>query len=141
MWTDIDMNLASVTQFLEEIESHCPKNAILTFLGSDGESFVVDLQREGDQINYGYQWGIKELLISKLLSRTEPVASVILRSFLPEIDELTQLPIKELRGYVLKRQGSELEYEKLSPELMFACQNTDAETGNPLPLETSVRYC
>lgn len=135
------MNLVSVNQFLKELESHCPKNAILTFLGSDGESFVVDLQRDGDQVSYGYQWGIKELLISKLLSRTEPVASVILRSFLPEIDELTHLPIKELRGYVLKRQGSELEYEKLSPELMFACQNTDAETGNPLPLETSVRYC
>lgn len=135
------MNLASVNQFLEEIESHCPNNAILTFLGSDGESFVLDLKREGDQVNYGYQWGIKELLISKLLSKTEPVASVILRSFLSEIDELTHLPIKELRGYVLKRHGSELEYEKLSPELMFACQNTDAETGNPLPLETSVRYC
>ncbi len=135
------MNRRSVNQFLEEIESHCPQNAIVTFLGSDGESFVVDIKREGDQVNYGYQWGIKELLISKLLSKTEPVASLILRSFLPEIDELTHLPIKELRGYVLKRHGSELEYEKLSPELMFACQNTDAETGSPLPLETSVRYC
>lgn len=40
------MNLGSVNQFLEERESHCPQNAILTFLGSDGESFGVDLKRE-----------------------------------------------------------------------------------------------
>ncbi|MEB3829936.1 hypothetical protein [Phormidium sp. CCY1219] len=135
------MNLQGVNQFLAELESHCPQRAIATFLGSDGQPFAIDLTRKGTQIIYGSQPQMKELLIAKLLHHTHPVASLILRSFLPELDELTQLPIKEIRGYVLKRLGSQLEFEKLSPEQMFACQNTDAETGEPLPLEQSVRYC
>ncbi len=54
---------------------------------------------------------------------------------------MTQLPIKELRGYLLTATGDRLKLETISPETMFACQNTDAQTGEPLALEQSVRYC
>lgn len=131
----------TLEQFLTEIESHCQSKAIATFLSSEGEPFVVDLQRKGDRITYGYQRGVKELFLAKLRNGTNPSGSLVLRSFTSEIDEFTQLPIKELRGYVLQRQGNNLEFEKLSPEVMFACQNTDTKTGEPLPLEQSVRYC
>lgn len=131
----------AIQRFLQELETHCKSTAIATFLGSEGKPFVVDLQRQGDRVTYGYEIGIKELFIAKLLGSCNPSGSLILRSFTSEIDEFTQLPIKELRGYVLQRQDNELEFEKLTKEMMFACHNTDAETGEPLALEQSVRYC
>ncbi|MFW6357918.1 MAG: hypothetical protein ACOC0N_01680 [Chroococcales cyanobacterium] len=130
-----------VNLFLRELESHCLDKAIATFLNSEGEAFVIELKRRGKWVKYGNQWGKKAQFIDLLLSGTKPSGSLVLRSFTSEFDELTQLPIKELRGYVLSHWGSDLEFEKLPPNIMFACQNTDAKTGEPLPLEQSVRYC
>lgn len=130
-----------IKEFLAELESHCNSTAIATFLNSDRQPFVIDLQRQGNKVIYGYQKGHKELFLNKLIWGTKPHASLILRSFTSEIDEITNLPIKELRGYVLKQEDEQLEFEKITPTMMFACHNTDAETGEPLPLEQSVRYC
>jgi hypothetical protein len=135
------MLLPGVMSFLQELESHCNSWAIATFLDSDGEPLVLDLKRQGQQVAYGDYWGMKELFVAKLLVGCKPSGSLILRSFTLEIDEFTQLPIKELRGYILKGNGDDLEFEKLPPNALFACHNTDAETGEPLPLEQSVRYC
>jgi hypothetical protein len=135
------MKLQGLNQFIALLESHCYSRAILTFLGSDGSPLEIDLDRQGDRVTYGYEAHIKDLFLRQLQSQCDPVASIVLRSFTAEIDPISQLPIKELRGYVLKRQGDRLEFEKLSPEKMFACQNTDAQTGQPLALEQSVRYC
>lgn len=132
---------SGVSSFLQELESHCNSNAIATLLNSDGESLVIDLKRRGQKVTYGASWDIKELFMSQLVVGCNPYGSLILRSFTSEVDEYTQLPIKELRGYVLKSDGNDLEFEKLPPNAMFACHNTDAETGEPLPLEQSVRYC
>ncbi|MBR8827779.1 MAG: hypothetical protein DSM107014_07710 [Gomphosphaeria aponina SAG 52.96 = DSM 107014] len=131
----------SVKEFLNELESHCSSTAIATFLNNQEQPFVIDLRRKHNRVIYGYQKGHKELFLNKLIFDTQPHASLILRSFTPEIDELTNLPLKEIRGYIIRRQGEELVFEKISPTMMFACQNTDAETGEPLPLEQSVRYC
>jgi hypothetical protein len=135
------MQLPGVSLFLQELESHCNSRAIATFLDSDGDPLVINLKRQGYKVTYGEHWGLKELFIAKLLVSCNPSGSLILRSFTPEIDEFSQLPIKELRGYVLKGNGDDLEFEKLSPNAMFACHNTDAETGEPLALEQAVRYC
>lgn len=135
------MDVPRVRMFLQELESHCFSIAIATFLDSDGKPMVIALKREGERVLYGDMWGAKELFIAKLLVGCQPSASLILRSFTSETDELTQLPIKELRGYVLKGNGDNLEFEKLSPNAMFACHNTDAKTGEPLPLEQAIRYC
>ena len=135
------MSENSLVAFLAELESHCSSTAIATFLDSEGEVFVIDLHRHGNSISYGYSVGHKEIFINRLLWHCNPQASLILRSFTAEIDDFTKLPIKELRGYVLKNTNNTLEFEKLSPTTMFACHNTDAETGEPLPLEQSVRYC
>jgi hypothetical protein len=141
MFQDPTMTIKGLNQLLAELESHCPKQAILTFLGSDGQPFVINLYRQGNQVQYGEEPYSQELFLRQIQIQCDPVASIILRSFTPEIDPMTQLPIKELRGYVLQRQGNLLEFEKISPETMFACQNTDAQTGEPLALEQSVRYC
>jgi hypothetical protein len=135
------MEEPGVSSFLQELESHCNSHAIATLLDSEGEPLVINLKRQGQQVRYGKYWGVKELFVAKLLVGCHPSGALILRSFTPEIDELTQLPIKELRGYILKGNGDDLEFEKLSPTTLFACHNTDAETGEPLPLEQGVRYC
>lgn len=135
------MLVPGVSLFLQELESHCHSKAIVTFLDSDGEPMVITLKRLGDEVTYGDYWGVKELFVSKLLVGCHPSGSLILRSFTDQMDELTQLPIKELRGYILQGRGDDLEFEKISPTTMFACHNTDAATGEPLPLEQSVRYC
>ncbi|HEY9609650.1 hypothetical protein [Allocoleopsis sp.] len=135
------MLVPGVRSFLRELESHCCSTAIMTFLDGDGEPMVITLKRQGQEVAYGDYWGTKELFVSKLLFGCNPSGSLILRSFTPEIDEFTQLPIKELRGYVLRGDGDDLEFKKLTPKAMFACHNTDAQTGEPLALEQSVRYC
>ncbi|BAQ63310.1 hypothetical protein [Geminocystis sp. NIES-3709] len=131
----------SLSSLLLELESHCNSTAIVTFLDSDGEVFVVDLIRKNNQVNYGYQKGIKEKFMLRLMRGVQTQASIILRSFTDEIDQYTNLPIKELRGYILRKNSDRIEFNKISPKMMFACHNTDAQTGEPRPLEQSVRYC
>jgi hypothetical protein len=133
--------MLGLDQFLQELESHCPDKAIATFLDSEGQTFVVDLTRKADKVKYGYDRYTKALFRKRISQGCHPYGSLILRSFIDEIDQMTHLPYKELRGYILKCFDHCLEFEKLSPEMLFACQNTDAETGEPLPLEQSVRYC
>lgn len=135
------METPGVKAFLAELELHCVIQAIVTFLDSDGEPLVIHLSRKKGRVTYGDHWGTKELFIAKLLVSCQPSGSLILRSFTSEIDDFTNLPIKELRGYVLTGNGQDLTFEKLTSREMFACHNTDAETGEPLPLEQSVRYC
>jgi hypothetical protein len=135
------MSASGLNSLLQELESHCDSVALVTFLNSGNEPMVVILKREGEEVTYGDHWGVKETFVANLLGGCIPSASLILRSFTQEVDELTQLPIKELRGYILKGDGYDLEFEKLPPNTMFACHNTNAETGEPLPLEQSVRYC
>lgn len=135
------MTLQGLNQCLTLLESHCHSSG-LGFLGSDGQSWAIEVDHSpGTKVTYGLEAHTKELFLRQLQTQCNPVAAIFWRSFTAEIDPLSQLPIKELRGYVLKRQGDQLEEEKLSPEKMLACQNTDAQTGEPLALEQSVRYC
>lgn len=131
----------SLSSLLFELESHCTSSAIATFLDSDGEVFVVDLVRKKNQVNYGYQKGVKEVFMLRLLRGVKSQASIILRSFTDEVDQYTNLPIKELRGYILQKEDDRIEFTKISAKMMFACHNTDAQTGEPRSLEQSVRYC
>lgn len=133
--------IESVIAFINEIESHCYSQAIATFLPSNDQPFVIDLIRKGQKVKYGYRSGMREKFIKKLISECQPIGTLVLRSFTAEIDEITKLPIKELRGYIIDSDGQNWQYQKISSTEMFAAQNTDYRTGEPLPLEQSVRYC
>jgi hypothetical protein len=135
------MSQFQIQEFLAELESHCYTSAIATFTNSEKQHFAIDLHRSGNEVNYGYKIGAKELFIAKIFSDCNPCGSLVLRSFTAEIDPLTNFPIKELRGYILTYNNRNFEFEKISPTIMFACQNTDAKTGEPLPFEQSVKYC
>ncbi|HBE20599.1 MAG TPA: hypothetical protein DEG17_09995 [Cyanobacteria bacterium UBA11149] len=135
------METPGLLSFLEELESHCQTIAIATFLNSHGEHLAIDIKRRQKKVIYGTDWDIKEFFMNELIKGSNPHGTLVLRSFTSEIDEFTKLPIKELRGYIIKSNGQDLEFEKIPAHSMFACQNTDHKTGDPLPLEQAVRYC
>lgn len=135
------METPGLVSFLQELESHCQTSAIATFLNSQGQHLAIDMKRRQKKVVYGNDWDIREFFMNELLEGANPHGTLVLRSFTSEIDAFTQLPIKELRGYIIKSNGLDLEFEKIPAHSMFACQNTDHKTGEPLPLEQAVRYC
>jgi hypothetical protein len=102
--------IESVIAFINEIESHCYSQAIATFLPSNDQPFVIDLVRKGQKVKYGYRSGMREKFIKKLISECQPIGTLVLRSFTAEIDEITKLPIKELRGYIIDSDGQNWQY-------------------------------
>ncbi len=123
--------------FIREIELYCYTTAIVTFVTMDGKELMLDLQRKGDKVKYGYQRHAKEQFMARLLQG----GSLILRSFTEERDAESQLPIKELRGYVVTAQDQDLSFVRLLPDDLFWASNTDAITGEKLPPQRAVRYC
>ena len=105
------MTPQGLNKFLALLESHCHSSG-LRFLGSDWQSLAIEVDRQRTQVTYGYEAHTKELFLRQLQTQSDPVASIVLRSFTDVIDPISQLPIKELRGYVLKRQGDRLEEKK-----------------------------
>ncbi|MEM3944536.1 MAG: hypothetical protein QXO02_09600 [Thermofilaceae archaeon] len=81
-----------------------------------------------------YAWLTSSLRLSRALS-------VILRSFREEVDELTGLPVKEIRGYVLALRGGELSFTQLSAKEVLEVSTADPLTGRRLEPEPAVVYC
>jgi hypothetical protein len=82
-------------------------------MAGDLEAIKWDITRVGqNEFVYGanprlwpefYGWFVESL-------RSNGVLSIILRSFRKEVDELTGLPVKELRGYVVSMSGGKITY-------------------------------
>lgn len=81
-----------------------------------------------------YAWLTSSLRLSRVLS-------VILRSFREEVDELTGLPVKEIRGYVITLEGDELKFTQLSAKEVLEMSTADPLTGRKLKPEPAVIYC
>jgi len=78
--------------------------------------------------------------LTRLVYENEQIG-LILRSFTERIHQPSGWPIKELRGFALKREGSNVTLSCLPLGYLFAAQNTDSKTGEPLTPETAVEYC
>ena len=50
------------------------------------------------------------------------------------------IPYKQIRMYVVQRSSGGYLIEKLSPETAFSCMNTDANTGEFLPMDRTLIY-
>jgi hypothetical protein len=132
--------IMTVEQFLQELESHCETSAIITL----SSGLAIDIKRTRRGIKYGYHPSHKALYLSKL----HETLGVVLRSFKRETVEIInrkgqpmKIPVKVLRMYFVNPQGKQLNVCKATSEACFAAQNTDAKTGETLPLETGVEYC
>ena len=126
-------------KFMEEVERYCYTTSIVTFLNNESIEFVIDLKRKAlsNRIKYGYVSGSRLLLYANLLQG----GVVILRSFTQEFDESSQLPVKEIRGYLVTVADNDIMYNRLLPDDLFWSSNTDPASGERLPLEPAVRYC
>jgi hypothetical protein len=76
----------------------------------------------------------------RLISENDHIG-LILRSFTERIHQPSGLPINELRGFLLKRDGNSVSLYCLSEGDLFSAQNTDFKTRAPLTPETAVEYC
>ncbi|MEM1610202.1 MAG: hypothetical protein QXQ57_00970 [Sulfolobales archaeon] len=163
--------LLGFKEFLEEIERHIYSDAILTISSTklsrprswrDLQDAVIELynmglEKIGDQeiirwdakklkdgfVIYGanphlwpdfYRWFKESLLQSKILA-------ILLRSFRKEIDEITRLPIKEIRGYIVRIEGNNLKYTQLSARELLEAHTRDPKTGEKLEPEPAVIFC
>ena len=123
---------------LGELEKYTYSTSIITFISAiTTQPLSMDLERTGQRIRYGYAPDHKRLLMRML----QTGGALILRSFLTEIDPASNLPVKELRSWFLLKEGGTVLVNRLDADAMFTASNTDAETGERLPIETSVRYC
>jgi hypothetical protein len=132
--------IMTVEQFLRELESHCETSAIITL----SSGFAIDIKRTRQGIKYGYQPSHKLLFLSKL----HETLGVVLRSFKRETVEIInrkgqpmEIPVKALRMYFVDPRDKQLNVCKVTPAACFAAHNTDAQTGETLPLETGIDYC
>jgi len=160
-----------LSELLSELESHVIEEAILTVTGpklarpstwrdlDDGVVMAMDmgLEKAGDweaikwdmtrigpsEVVYGanpylwpefYRWFVESARLSNVLS-------IILRSFRREIDDLTGLPVKELRGYVVNMSEGKIMYRQLTARELFEAHTTDPATGERIEPEPAVIYC
>ncbi|MEM3253227.1 MAG: hypothetical protein QXS71_02270, partial [Candidatus Micrarchaeaceae archaeon] len=68
---------------------------------------------------------------------------IILRSFLDKRDDITKLPIKELRGYIVDfdLNSGNLNYIQVSARKLAESESIDSVTGKAMQPEPSVVYC
>ena len=145
-------------RFLAEIESHVRSTAILTVAAARlPELGSLDQEGGGPRV---LSWDVKRLRSGHVVYGANPalwpkfyewlsravesneVVGVTLRSFTDLVDERTGLPIKELRGYVLRATGEgDVEYRQLSAAELVQAYSRNPLTGEPLEPEPAVVYC
>ncbi len=126
--------------YLEETTGACKvKTSIITFY-SRIWSQAFDLKFSKGKWIFGYSPYQRALLKAKLQNSKSYPTSCVVRTFTGEKHKrkapngkIVLIPTKELRtapGQVIR----------LTPEECFACHNTDARAGEPLPIEQEVKF-
>lgn len=136
-----------IERFLEEVDKHIINIGIISFVWEsyDGPKYSKwDIKRVDGKLMFGTnleQSIYFPLFFSKALFEGKRMG-VILRSFREEKDEVTGLPIKEIRGYFIWIDDkNRISFIQLSARDVAISNLTDSETGKPLPPEHSVIYC
>jgi hypothetical protein len=129
----------TVKELVDEILK-IPGPKIVTLTNVDRGIFRVDINEQGV---FGYETGVKELFMAKLVRALHEGGGLIIRQFLPikvkranPKGEEMWLPEKYLYGIMLKDN----KWFGMSPETLEDCCNQDANTGLPLPPEEGIHY-
>lgn len=137
----------TASEFLSHLEeitrAYEVKTSIITFY-SRIWSQVFDLKLSRGQWIFGNSPHWRALLEAKLRNSQYYPIFCIVRTFTDEKhkrgapnSKTILIPTKELRMFFLPASGQVI---KLTPEECFACHNTDAQTGGPLPIEQDVKF-
>jgi hypothetical protein len=134
-------NLAEAREtrkLLKEIESHCHTTALLTVLAE--ESIKVALHCVGERVVYDDDPGVREILIQYLVQASRAGCSLVLRSVTEASDAESGLPIKEIRGYYLRREQGVPTWYRLDSDAMWNAFTRDVQTGEYLPAGPDVVF-
>src|ERR1700733_9818475 len=71
-----------IQTLLDELEACCYSSAIITLIGGNEQSYVIDLKKTSQGYAYGYHPAHKALFVSKLVQNGD--GALVLRSFLEE---------------------------------------------------------
>jgi len=137
-------SVSGFSNFLNEINNHVHKSAMITFMTkSGGEKWDINRRKNGF-LTFGFSpslWPKFYEHFIESISEMGGFSSVILRSFTDKVHTETRLPIKELRGYKVFLRNHEFAFEQLTVEELISAMNTDYRTGMRLPPEPAVIYC
>ena len=127
--------------FLSELATHVTTRGILTLASSNGAQ-KWDVERVKGGLVFGVDSAQNALFRARLygLLASEGVGA-ILRTFTDQRDEVTGLPIKEIRSYFVRRNGSEVEWKQFSAQETEEACSTDAESKKIIPRERAVVFC
>lgn len=131
--------LGSLDELMIEILK-IPGDKIITLANQDQHCFTVDVSQEGV---FGYQPGVRELFLAKLMSAIQGSGSIIIREFLPiKVKTILPngkkmwIPEKNLYGITLQKGA----WMGLSQEELQQCYSIDASSGSPINHEEGVHY-
>nr|VFK23212.1 MAG: hypothetical protein BECKLPF1236B_GA0070989_13452 [Candidatus Kentron sp. LPFa] len=116
-----------------------PGDKILTLASATGP-FKVDVNKNGE---FGYEAGIKELFLAKLVNALHNGTALIIRQFLPvkvkrKLPNGQELWIPEKNIYAVVLGNGQ--WRGCTAEEVESCCNTDANTGKALLPEEGVHY-
>ncbi|MEM0087091.1 MAG: hypothetical protein QW774_01445 [Candidatus Micrarchaeaceae archaeon] len=137
----------SLDKLLNELESHVYGTAIITFVGArEKEGHIWDAHRQGPNVFFGaepQQWPAFYITFLDAAIKNDGTLVIILRSFLDKRDDITKLPIKELRGYIVDfdLNSGNLNYIQVSARKLAESESIDSVTGKAMQPEPSVVYC
>ena len=136
--------LEGLQVFLNELSSHVAKHGQLTM---SAEDYVQkwDVNRVKGGLAFGVDQSQNMLFRAKLCSlllNTKGIG-MILRTFTDMRDEVSGLPIKEIRSYFVfvRPHGSAIEWRQFTADETAKASGVDSQTGKILPMERAVVFC
>lgn len=137
--------LPSLDMFLSEIAKHVSaKGAMITLSGtflnkSYSQTWAIDW------INGKLQYGLDSVQSLLFPARfynilSEGNVGIILRTFTSQRDRVSGFPIKEIRGYLVRMESTEIIWRQLSVKEIEEAHCTDARTGKPIPREPDIVF-
>jgi len=134
---------------MKMLENNTNETSIVTFNAFSGNwTQVYDVTKQDDS---SFIWGTadwhQQSLEAKLNNLELFPLAIVQRTFIRKWTlsitlngKKTLIPYKQIRMYVVQVSSQGYIIEKLSPENAFSCMNTDAATGECLPMDRTLEY-
>lgn len=121
----ISLDKIGFNLLMNEIKKYVYSNGIIT-LSSYGYAQSWDVRREDDKLIFGTEPFHTPMFITRIMNLlfTNGLVSFILRSFTDKKDNETGLPIKELRGYIVKLENNIIKFDQITLEELITAHTT-----------------
>lgn len=134
---------------MKMLEDNTEETSIVTFntfSGNWAQAYDVTKQVDGSFIWGTLDWH-QHVLAARLVNSEWFPLAIVQRSFIRKwiltiapTGKKILIPHKQIRMYVVQISSQGYLIERLSPEDAFSCMNTDATTGEFLPMDRTLEY-